>query len=60
MCSIRDYGDKVTEGQNILDLSHIGVFRSWFHDTILNGNPTTLVVFPRGVSQPQYRRDKLE
>uniref|UniRef100_A0A0B7JZY2 Amidase domain-containing protein n=1 Tax=Bionectria ochroleuca TaxID=29856 RepID=A0A0B7JZY2_BIOOC len=55
-----DYGDKVTEDQNILDLSHIGVLRSWFHDTILNGNPTTLVVFPRGVSQPQYRRDKLD
>ncbi|CAH0040298.1 unnamed protein product [Clonostachys solani] len=55
-----DYGDNVTEDQNVLDLSHISVFRSWFHDTILNGKPTSLVVFPRGVSQPQYRRDKLD
>ncbi|VUC20353.1 unnamed protein product [Clonostachys rosea] len=54
-----DYGEKVTEDQNMLDLSHIGVFRKWFHEIILTGSPTTLVVFPHGVSRPHYRRDKL-
>ena len=54
----RQYGDNTTESEYNSDLERIDVFKAWFESNVMGTNSSTIVIFPYGISEPEYRQDK--
>jgi Asp-tRNA(Asn)/Glu-tRNA(Gln) amidotransferase A subunit family amidase len=52
------YGDNTTESEYNSDLERIDVFKAWFESNVMGTNSSTIVIFPYGISEPEYRQDK--
>ncbi|KAL6849082.1 hypothetical protein ACO1O0_008612 [Amphichorda felina] len=54
----RGIGGGVAEEEYKSDLERIQVFQSWFNDNVVPTDSSTVVIFPSGFVEPDYRHNK--